>query len=90
MYTIEHNCRGRDLHVSDKVLDAKGEDVAGYAARILARREYGRRGEVCHVNLSGWAEDGSFQEYEAFIGAPSSDGCGGLAGHNVWMSITKE
>jgi len=45
-------------------------DAAGAFAVRLARRHWGRRGEVRTLRADCWAADGSSAEYDAFIGRP--------------------
>lgn len=59
--------------------DAKAE----YAARVLARRQFGRRGVVATLRLDSHATDGSAHTYEAFIGRRNLDGS--VSGRNVWI-----
>lgn len=65
-----------------------GDFAAGlYFAGVLARREYGRRGTVGPCRINSWSTDGSFREYDAFIGIPCADG---ISGHNIVFSVTTE
>lgn len=47
--------------------DRDRDPSAEFAGR-LARREFGSRGVVRTITAGAYAEDGSFVEYEAFIG----------------------
>lgn len=84
---IKYTCKGyRPI-----VMDTECEDInpARVFAERMARREYGRRGQVGALRLDSYTQDGTCSAYEAFIGAPASDG-NGIVGHNVWLCVTCE
>lgn len=55
-------------------------------ARRLARREFGRRGDVRVCNLDSYAADGSRAEYSAFIGLTRGNT---TTGHNVRFTVNE-
>jgi len=63
--------------------------ASGWAvANMLARRYYGRRGHARTCRPAGWATDGSYYRFEAFIGVPSRErGSNATVGHNIWFDI---
>ncbi len=61
-------------------------DTAKQAADIIARRLYGRRGVCASFRLDCWAEDGSSQTWEAFLGKRVRDG---VSGRNVWVYLRR-
>jgi hypothetical protein len=77
---VTHTGRGGVIRVPKTA-----EHTAQYAAEILARREFGRRGEATSLRFDACASDESSYVYQAFIGAPSPGG--GLDGHNVWIYV---
>jgi len=60
--TIKHTGKGGDV----KAVSAK------HAAEILARREFGRKGEVRTFRCTDHAPDMSTATFQAFIGKPES------------------
>lgn len=57
-----------------------------FAAR-MARREFGKRGYCRTLRLDSRAMDGSYVNYEVFIGVRCSHDLTTTAGHNVWLTI---
>ena len=60
------------------------------AAKILARRAYGKRATVGAFRLDSTSRDGSRATYEAFVGRGATAterrrGERGVWGHNVWI-----
>jgi len=60
------------------------------AAKILARRAYGKRAMVGAFRVDSTSRDGSRATYEAFIGRGATEaerrrGERGVWGHNVWI-----
>ena len=51
----------------------------------LARRKYGKRGQVGACRCNGHTQDGSYGDYDLFIGYPSDQNQ--TTGHNVMLSI---
>jgi hypothetical protein len=63
----------------------RGASASDIAAKVLARRFYGKSGAVGAIRCDSWREDGSAYSYEAFIGRGSKSG--GINGHNVRFTI---
>jgi len=66
------------------IADSAREAAEIFAAR-LARRAYGRRGYARTLNCTGWSQDGSFREFEAFLGYRT--GPHETTGHNEYFTI---
>jgi len=64
-------------------------EESGWAvANLLARRYYGRRGHARTCRPAGWATDGSYYRFEAFIGVPSRErGSTATVGRDIWFDI---
>lgn len=80
----------RPIHVGDsydqgRLTVERMDDAAMAFATRVARRTYGRRGSCHHVRQDGRAVDGSYVNFEAFIGVPAQGG--GMSGQNVWLTI---
>ena len=87
MYTrktvdVDHTADGGPVHVP---LSVEPNDRAGYAARILARREYGRSGRVGALRHDCSTTDYSMHTYEAFVGYPAAGG--GICGRSIWLYV---
>ena len=79
---LRYTCKG-----CRPVVRSGAFNAGRYFAGIIARREYGRRGTVGPCRINSWSADGSFGEYEVFIGIPCADG---ISGHDIMFSVTAE
>lgn len=61
-------------------VDSMDSAARVFAGRI-ARKMYGRRGQVRALRRDGWTEDGRVVHYEAFLGKPARES-GGTVGAN--------
>jgi len=77
---VSHTGDGADVRVP-----VENGDPARYAAEVVARRMYGRRGYCRVCRLESWAADGSSQTWEAFIGHAARGG--GTDGHNIRLYV---
>lgn len=62
-------------------------EAAERFADRAARREYGRRGYRRTLRLDNWAENGTSQTFEAFVGVAVRGDPGTTSGHNVWLTV---
>jgi len=83
--TVKHTGTGGDVRVR-----ADSETPAWDAAKILARRMYGKRGTVVTLRLDSWSKTSS--TWEAFVGrSPTTRERRkygyGVTGNNVWIYV---
>ena len=62
-------------------------DAAGIFARRLARKSYGRRGDVRVLARNSWAEDGTRVTYQAFIGITDRNNV--TVGHTILLTVSR-
>lgn len=72
-----------------RAVDAESNaDAAGIFADRLARKHYGRRGDVRTLRKDSWTQDSSRITYQAFVGRTNRQGV--TAGHNVFLTVVRE
>jgi hypothetical protein len=79
---VRYNRRGEIDYIN---MIETSKDAAREFANRIARKVFGRRGYCHHVRLDSWKADGSYANYEAFIGVAAQGG--GTNGRNVWLTV---
>lgn len=84
-YTCDNFKSVRTGEEHSYILIENGKDAARVFAQRLARKQYGKRGTVAAVRMDCYAENGSYANYEVFIGRSNDER--GVTGHNEYLTV---